>query len=205
MKRSMQVTVVFPQTFEFEYDDIVSVDIIKERIKDRGAYLMESSGSEPIITYCDVPRFVEESSFSDKIKVKGNARVDGKTSIDNKGRVFFRIGEYEMIDFGVEWNGHISKVSNEGTHYSHFAHGFGNNPRSAFRDLIDTIAEAGFGFNKERADVEEYLGFPRRDLYRISLMKRVLSDFGIAAFPVEPATSQSEGACYHLAMRFNEI
>lgn len=52
MQRTVTVTVVFPQTFQFEVDDELPIEEQQELIKDHAGYLMETSESDPIITEC---------------------------------------------------------------------------------------------------------------------------------------------------------
>lgn len=46
------VTVVFPQTFRIQINTGLPMEEQRRRIKERAAYLMETSQSEPVITYC---------------------------------------------------------------------------------------------------------------------------------------------------------
>ncbi len=50
--KTVQVTVVFPMTFQIEIDDEKPVEEIREEIKDYADYLMEASPSEPVLTDC---------------------------------------------------------------------------------------------------------------------------------------------------------
>jgi len=63
MKTNIQVTVIFPQTFQFEVDLPINeddIENIQQQIKDFAGQLMESSQSDPIITNCDdVPELEE--------------------------------------------------------------------------------------------------------------------------------------------------
>ncbi len=57
--KTIQVTVVFPQTFQIEIDDSKSIDEQMHLIKDHAAYLMETSQSNPIIVECNENSLVE--------------------------------------------------------------------------------------------------------------------------------------------------
>lgn len=64
MNKTIQVTVVFPQTFTIEIEDVENpteddIQSVKDYIKDYAGYLMEGSESDPIITDCDDERFVD--------------------------------------------------------------------------------------------------------------------------------------------------
>ncbi len=52
MKRKLDVTVIFPQSFQIEVDDALSIEEQREQIKDHAGYLMETSQSEPILELC---------------------------------------------------------------------------------------------------------------------------------------------------------
>lgn len=59
MKREIEVSVSFPQTFKIEIDDKEDIEVIRERIKDHADYLMGNGQSEPIITWSDWDEVVE--------------------------------------------------------------------------------------------------------------------------------------------------
>jgi hypothetical protein len=56
---NLTVTVVFPQSFQIELEDNLSVEKKREQIKDHASYLMETSQSEPVITDCSDSSLVE--------------------------------------------------------------------------------------------------------------------------------------------------
>jgi hypothetical protein len=43
---------MFPQTFRMQVDTSLPIDEQRKRIKEQAAYLMGTSQSEPVITYC---------------------------------------------------------------------------------------------------------------------------------------------------------
>ena len=47
------VTVVFPQTFRIQINTSLPLEEQRRKIKERAAYLMQTSQSEPVITYCN--------------------------------------------------------------------------------------------------------------------------------------------------------
>lgn len=53
------ITVSFPQTFEYEIDESISVEENRENIKNYASYLMESSPCEPVIIECSDKILVE--------------------------------------------------------------------------------------------------------------------------------------------------
>lgn len=59
MKKSIVVTVVFPQTFQFEVDTDEPKYLQQKQIKDHADYLMETSPSRPVIQSCDDPELEE--------------------------------------------------------------------------------------------------------------------------------------------------
>lgn len=55
----VNVTVCFPQTFEYEFDESLPVEQIKDAIREHAVYLMETSESDPIITSCSQLEFID--------------------------------------------------------------------------------------------------------------------------------------------------
>jgi hypothetical protein len=55
----VNVTVIFPQTFQIELPEGRDIEVDRNSIKDRAAYLMQTSQSDPIIADCDIPELEE--------------------------------------------------------------------------------------------------------------------------------------------------
>lgn len=99
-----------------------------------------------------------------------------------------RIGEYELIDHGIEHSQYFQGCGVAFTSYHHCATGIGSNFEDAYNDCCEMIAQS------HDVDLE---GFDAR----------VLRDVKRRTFPKRPAVTRkhSDEHYYHVSIRFNLI
>ena len=99
-----------------------------------------------------------------------------------------RIGEFELIDHGIEHSQYFQGCGVAFTRFANVATGIGDNPAEAIDDCLEQVAQAGF-------DTE-------------GMEARILEQEGWEALPTTPDVQAICGSVdetyYHVSLRWNE-
>lgn len=99
-----------------------------------------------------------------------------------------RIGEFELIDHGIEHSQYFQGCGVSFTRFANVATGIGDNPAEAIDDCLEQVAQAGF-------DTE-------------GMEARILAQEGWEALPTTPDRQTIYGSIdetyYHVSIRWNE-
>lgn len=101
------------------------------------------------------------------------------------------IGDYELLDHGIEHSDYFQGCGTAFTSFEHVATGIGDNFAEAYDDACEMIAQ--------QHDIDDWEAFD----------KRVLADNDAAAFPTSPAVEHDEdegdmgSVYYHVSIRYN--
>jgi len=101
-----------------------------------------------------------------------------------------RIGEFELIDHGIEHSQYFQGCGVAFTRFANVATGIGDNPAEAIDDCLEQVAQAGF-------DTE-------------GMETRIMAQEGLKAIPTTPSVADEYGcdetgeAYYHVSIRWNE-